>query len=46
VFSQELTRKGSGEVELSGQLFDSGTYVYQLIVDGRVVDSKKLVLTR
>jgi hypothetical protein len=46
VYSRELTGKGAGEVELSGHPFGSGTYVYQLVVDGRVIDSKKLVLTR
>jgi hypothetical protein len=46
VLHRDLAGKGSGEVELSGREFAAGTYVYQLVVDGRVVDTKKLVLTR
>jgi hypothetical protein len=46
VYSRQLTGKGAGEVQLSGHEFAPGTYVYQLVVDGRAVDSKKLVLAR
>jgi hypothetical protein len=46
VLSKELTRKGNGEVELTSEQFGAGTYVYRLTVDGRVIDSKKMVLTR
>ncbi len=46
VYSRQLTGKGAGEVQLSGHAFAPGTYVYQLVVDGRAVDSKKLVLAR
>jgi hypothetical protein len=46
VYSRQLTGKGAGEVQLSGHEFGSGTYVYQLVVDGRAVDSKKLILTK
>jgi hypothetical protein len=46
VFSKELIGKGGGEVKLSAQQFPAGIYVYQLIVDGRIVDSKKLILSQ
>ena len=45
VYRQELTGTGTGEVQLSGQRFSAGTYIYHLLVNGRSVDSKKLVLT-
>jgi hypothetical protein len=46
VYSQELSVKGEGQVELSHSAFASGTYVYHLIVDGQSVDTKKMMLTR
>ena len=46
VYSRELAAEGEGEVELSGAAFGAGTYVCHLVVNGKDVDSKKLVLTR
>jgi hypothetical protein len=45
VYSQELSVRGEGQVELSHSAFSSGTYVYHLIVDGKSVGNKKMVLT-
>ncbi len=46
VQSLELNQRGQGQVELSNTTFAVGTYVYHLIVNGKQIDSKKLVLTR
>lgn len=45
VYNHELS-KGEGEIEISDKLLSSGTYIYQLIIDGRTIDNKKMVLTR
>ena len=36
--------RGFGQVLISGGAFAAGTYVYTLTVDGKVVDSKRMVL--
>jgi hypothetical protein len=36
--------KGFGQVLISGGAFAAGTYVYTLTVDGKQVDSKRMVL--
>ncbi|SDM59312.1 Chaperone of endosialidase [Catalinimonas alkaloidigena] len=46
LYRQNLLGQPEGEVTLSEGQLAAGTYVYQLIVDGRAVDSKKLVVTR
>ena len=39
-----LTKKGSGQLEITSGTLQSGTYIYSLIVEGKVLDSKKLVV--
>jgi trimeric autotransporter adhesin len=46
VFSRELAYKGESEIEVSNQMLAVGTYIYQLIVDGKVVDHKKMILSK
>jgi hypothetical protein len=46
IYSQELLQKGEGQVVLSTEILKAGTYIYQLVVDGKRVGNKKLVLTR
>jgi hypothetical protein len=46
VYARELTAKGEGEIEVSNQIVATGTYVYLLVVDGNVVDRKKMVLAK
>jgi hypothetical protein len=36
--------RGFGQVLISGGAFPAGTYIYTLTVDGKVVDSKRMVL--
>jgi len=41
-----VTGKGSGQLILDAQQLAAGTYQYSLIVNGKVIDTKKMVLTR
>jgi predicted nuclease with TOPRIM domain len=40
-----ITNRGEGQVSLPANELPTGTYVYHLLVDGRSIDSKKMVLT-
>jgi trimeric autotransporter adhesin len=46
VYSEQLTEKGEGQIEVSNQFLSSGTYIYELIVDGKIIDKKKMVLSK
>lgn len=41
-----LDKTGKGQVELKSKTLSIGTYFYSLIVDGKVVDTKQMVLTK
>ena len=41
-----ISDKGTGQITISGNTFSAGTYVYNLIVDDRQVDSKYMTLTK
>jgi hypothetical protein len=41
-----VSTKGFGETEISGNTLSAGTYTYMLILDGKVVDTKQMVLTK
>ena len=41
-----LSDFGHGYVTVSGSSLEAGMYVYALVVDGRIVDSKRMILTR
>ncbi len=41
-----LSSKGSGQVEFAGKTLSAGTYTYILVVDGKAVDSRRMVLIR
>jgi hypothetical protein len=40
-----VSTKGIGQTEISGKTLSAGTYTYMLLVDGKVVDTKQMVLT-
>ncbi len=40
------TTKGNGQLVLQTAQFASGTYQYSFYVDGKLIDTKKMVLTR
>lgn len=39
-------RAGTGEIEVNGQSLNAGVYSYSLVVNGRSVDTKRMVLNR
>jgi len=41
-----VTSKGFGQTEISGKTLSPGTYTYMLLIDGKVVDTKQMVLTK
>ena len=41
-----LSDFGHGYVTVSGSSLEAGMYVYALVVDGRIVDSKRMILTK
>jgi hypothetical protein len=41
-----ITQSGSGKQIISGSELTSGMYQYSLWVDGRLVDSKKMLLSK
>lgn len=40
-----LTNGGRGEVIINGGAFEPGMYVYTLVVDGNVIDTKNMIIT-
>jgi trimeric autotransporter adhesin len=46
VYSAELLQRGDAEIEIPSQVLSAGNYVYQLVVDGTSVDSKKMLLSK
>ena len=41
-----LSQKGEGSVTLAGSQLEAGMYLYSLIVDGNVIDVKRMILTK
>ncbi|AZA84435.1 hypothetical protein C1637_06220 [Chryseobacterium lactis] len=44
VKSMPLNERGSGSVRLSGNELQSGTYVYKMTVNGKLIDAKKMMI--
>ncbi len=42
----QVNERGNASVKISGNDFNAGIYLYALIVDGKVVDTKRLILTK
>ena len=42
----QLAERGDVTVKISGNELAAGMYLYSLIADGKVVDTKRMVLTR
>ncbi|MEJ1242159.1 tail fiber domain-containing protein [Chryseolinea sp. T2] len=42
----QVTQRGNSSIKLSAGEFSAGMYLYALIVDGKVVDTKRLILTK
>jgi len=43
--SIELHPKGNGSITINGGEFNAGMYIYTLIADGQVIDTKQMILT-
>jgi hypothetical protein len=41
-----ITEKGHGSIQVNSGLLSSGSFYYSLIVDGSVIDTKKMILTK
>ena len=41
-----ISQRGEGSHLISGHHFSAGMYLYALIVDGTVVDTKRMILTK
>jgi hypothetical protein len=46
IFTFNIDQKGAGQVLISGNSLKTGTYAVQLLIDGKVVDTKKLIFVR
>jgi hypothetical protein len=44
--SVQLNNKGKGNININMNEFSSGVYQYSLLVDGKIVDTKKMILTK
>lgn len=41
-----LTERGKGNLVIQGSEFNAGMYLYALIADGKVIDTKRMILTK
>ena len=41
-----LSQRGMGAVTIEGSQLEAGMYLYSLIVDGTVIDVKRMILTK
>lgn len=41
-----ISQKGAGQIEISGNSLQPGTYVYHLVVDGKQIDGKLMTITK
>ncbi len=42
----DITSFGSSALTIDGSTFDAGMYLYSLIADGQVIDTKRMILTK
>jgi hypothetical protein len=42
----KITGKGKGQVNIEANTYPAGTYHYSLVLDGKIVETKRMVLTR
>ena len=43
--SIELHQRGEGSILIDGGELDPGMYIYAMIADGKVIDTKQMILT-
>lgn len=44
--SYSITERGKGSITIQGSVFIAGMYLYALIADGKVIDTKRMILTK
>lgn len=44
--SYPINQKGKGNIIIQGSEFNAGMYLYVLIADGKVIDTKRMILTK
>jgi len=42
----QIMERGKGETIIQGSEFAAGMYLYALITDGKVIDTKRMILTK
>ncbi len=46
IHSETITRIGKGEIQLKAGTVAVGTYSYSLVIDGQVLDTKRMVIAK
>ena len=41
----QINQRGAGDIKINGNEFNAGMYLYSLVCDGRIVDTKQMLLT-
>jgi hypothetical protein len=44
--SYPVVERGKGNLTIQGSEFSAGMYLYALIADGKVIDTKRMILTK
>jgi hypothetical protein len=44
--SYQLTQKGLNTITVYGSELSVGMYLYTLVVDGKIIDTKRMILTK
>ncbi len=42
----KIQKKGVGQINIKSNTYSSGTYYYSLVLDGKIINTKRMVLTR
>jgi hypothetical protein len=43
---KQVSVRGTGNITVQGSEFKAGMYLYALIADGKVIDTKRMILTK
>jgi len=46
IHSERIVKTGAGEIQIKAGTISAGTYSYSLVVDGRVLDTKRMVIAK
>lgn len=42
----QINQRGTGDEIINGNEYNAGMYLYSLVCDGRIVDTKRMLLTQ